>query len=217
MIKRELNFPIVYQNGRKIGYGGNQEWFPHLIKRKAGCGCTTGANLAVYYAANHEKMAGIYDGDTRYFDIKEYLSAMEEMFTYMRPGLFGFPYVKKFANQFIRFCKDHGISLEASFCNSYQNAEEAFCYVKQNIDDGQPIALLILFHRAYDLREDNWHWVTITGYTLDGDGLETAEIIMSNCGERETVKAVDLFEVHRINKIRMVSFHKISEYFTNNN
>lgn len=206
MIIRELDFPSVYHKENLVGYGGNQEWFSQDMQKKAGCGCTAGANLAAYYARRHPEMAGIYDGDCEKFDQSEYIRAMEEMYPYMKPGLIGYPYVKKFARQFIRFCKEHGIEAEAKFCHGFQSGDEGFQFVKESIDSGNPIALLILFHRAHALREDNWHWVTITGYAEVENDPDTAEVILSNCGERQTVKAQQLFEVHHRNTIRMVSF-----------
>ncbi len=206
MVKKELNFPTVYQNETVVGYGGNQEWFAQKMKRRAGCGCTSGANLAAYYASNHPEMAAIYDGECNQFDQAEYIRAMDDMYRYMKPGLIGYPYVKKFGRQFVKFCKDHGIKAEAHFCLKFRDSEEAFAYVKENIDADHPVALLILFHRAHALREDNWHWVTITGYIVDENNPHTSEIILSNCGERQIVKAYELFEVHRKNTIRMVSF-----------
>ena len=57
MITKELNFPTVYNKDTITGYGGNQEWFSEKIKRKAGCGCTSGANLAAYYASRQPEMS----------------------------------------------------------------------------------------------------------------------------------------------------------------
>jgi hypothetical protein len=206
MLIKELNFPMIYNKDEAVGYGGNQEWFSHDWKKKAGCGCTSGANLAAYYAFNHPDMAGIYDGDAGRFDQTEYVQAMEEMYRFMKPGLMGYPYAKKFGRQFVKFCKEHGIDAEAKFCHGFHSREEGYRFVKESIDGGNPVALLILFHRAHALREDNWHWVTVTGYIEDEDHPAEAEIILSNCGERQTVNAHQLFEVHRKNTIRMVSF-----------
>jgi hypothetical protein len=206
MIKKELNFPTVYHMDTVVGYGGNQEWFSRDMQRKAGCGCTSGTNLAAYYASNHPDMAGIYDGDSKMFSQAEYILAMEEMYTYMKPGLIGYPYVKKFGRQFVKFCREHGIDAEAKFCHGFHDMKEAFDFVKESIDGGNPVALLILFHRASALKEDNWHWVTITGYIEDEENIGNDQVILSNCGERQTVNAHQLFEVHRKNTIRMVSF-----------
>jgi hypothetical protein len=206
MSEKELNFPMVYQGDTMVGYGGNQEWFSHDWKKKAGCGCTSGTNLAAYYASSRLEMAGIYDGNLKRFDRAEYVQAMEEMYTYMRPGLMGYPYVKKFGRQFAKFCREHGFEAEARFCHGFHSREEAMGFVKESIDGGDPVALLILFHRAHALKEDNWHWVTITGYREEEGNSGVPEVILSNCGERQTVNAHQLFEIHRNNTIRMVSF-----------
>lgn len=205
MIEKELNFPVIYHKDETVGYGGNQEWFSHDWKKKAGCGCTSGTNLAAYYALNHPRMAAIYGGEKGSFDQAEYVRAMEEMYNYMKPGLMGYPYVKKFGRQFVKFCGEHGIEADAKFCHGFRSREEGYRFVQESIDSGNPVALLILFHRAHALREDNWHWVTITGY-IDAEHPEEAEIILSNCGERQIVNAHQLFEIHRKNTIRMVSF-----------
>ena len=88
-----------------------------------------------------------------------------------------------------------------------KSLEDSFQYVKSCIDAGNPIAVLILSHRAKQLRDDNWHWVTITGYIEDTDK-KVAQIIRSNYGKREIIRSDIMFEVHSRNKIRMVSFHK---------
>jgi hypothetical protein len=206
MSEKELGIPMVYQEERVVGYGGNQEWFSHDWKKKAGCGCTSGTNLAAYYAARYPAMAGAYDGSTGRFEQAEFILAMEKMYHYMKPGMIGYPYLKKFGRQFVKYCREHGIHAEAEFCYGFRKRSEAFDFVKRSIDGGDPVALLILFHRAHALREDNWHWVTITGYRENEGNSTENEVILSNCGERQTVNAHELFEVHRKNTIRMVSF-----------
>ncbi len=206
MKKRELKFPVVFLNGKEIGYGGNQEWFSDFMKRKAGCGCTSGANFAAYYASRYPQMESFYDGNTDQFHHHEYLLAMETLYRYMKPGLIGYPYTKKFGKQFVRYCKERGILAESVYCYGYKTKEEAFQFVKDSIDGGHPVGLLILFHRAPSLKEDNWHWVTITGYEENMDEPNDSNVLFSNCGERQIVKASILFEVHRKNTLRMVSF-----------
>ena len=208
---KELNFPVVYHEETMLGYGGNQEWFSETLKKRAGCGCTSGANLAAYYASNYSLMNTVYDGDSSRFSQVEFLLAMEEMYHYMTPGFMGYPYVRKFGSQFVKFCAEHGIKLEPVYCLKFDKTEIAVDYMKECIDGGHPIALLILFHRAESLKEDNWHWVTITGYIESGEGPENLEVILSNCGERQIVKADQLFEVHRRNTIRMVSFRIVPD------
>ena len=145
MIIKELKFPTVYDQGKAAGYGGDQEWFSLSRQRKAGCGCTSGANLAIYYASARPGMAGIYDGNCEKYEKKDYVRAMEKMYAYMTPGIIGFPYVKKFARQFIKFCKDYGIEAEAEFCNKFAKKEEAVCFIQEGIDRGDPVDAAAIF------------------------------------------------------------------------
>ena len=98
--------------------------------------------------------------------------------------------------------------MEANILTKYKSVNDAFQYVKNSIDTGNPIAVLILFHRAKQLREDNWHWITITGYIEDTDKKVT-QIIRSNYGKREIINSDVMFEVHSRNKIRMVNFERL--------
>jgi hypothetical protein len=205
---KELNFPSISLEDMSKGYGGNQEWFHQNWKRQAGCGSTSGANLAAYYASADTRMTDLYKGNYTNFSQKEYLQAMEEMFGYMKPGIFGYPYIHKFSKQFVKFCDERGVRMKATVLKKYHSAQEAFQFVKDNIDAGQPIALLVLFHRAKQLVDDNWHWMTITGYVEDSEQ-NIAQIIRSNYGRREIVNSNVLFEVNKRNVVRMVSFQSI--------
>ena len=46
-MRKELCCPQIIKDGRIIGYGGDQEWFPGDFQRLAGCGSVTGSNIAV--------------------------------------------------------------------------------------------------------------------------------------------------------------------------
>ncbi|MHB8130059.1 MAG: C39 family peptidase [Mobilitalea sp.] len=208
MIIKELNFPKITQNDKGVGYGGSQEWFIKNWQRQAGCGCTSGTNIAAYYASTAPNMTKLYQGDSKEYKKDEFVKVMEEMFTYMKPGILGYPYIYKFSKQFVKYCKEREVLMEANILTKYKSVDDAFEYVKSSIDAGNPIAVLILFHRAKQLREDNWHWVTITGYIVDTDNNET-QIIRSNYGKREIISSDVMFEVHSRNKIRMVNFERI--------
>ena len=54
-MRKELYCPQIIKDGRIIGYGGDQEWFPGDFQRLAGCGSVTGSNIAVIYAMNKDE------------------------------------------------------------------------------------------------------------------------------------------------------------------
>ena len=49
-MRKELHCPQIIKDGKTIGYGGDQEWFPGDFQRLAGCGSVTGSNIAAIYA-----------------------------------------------------------------------------------------------------------------------------------------------------------------------
>ena len=50
-------------------------------------------------------------------------------------------------------------------------------FVRRGIDAQNPLALLILRHRAPELKEDNWHWVTVSGYLDGADGIPASDVL----------------------------------------
>lgn len=203
MVTQELSFPIIWENGSQAGYGGNQEWFLRSFQRKAGCASVTGANLAAYYSSQFSVCASLYEGQTDCFSKEEFISGMEAVYRYMTPGPAGFPVAQRFANRFLRFAADRGVNFQAHTMFSRNSWEERLAFVKTSIAQKNPVALLILRHRAPEMKENTWHWVTITGWEQDANG---EKVIFSNYGVREQYNAQMLFENHPQNVIKMVRF-----------
>ncbi len=202
----EVEIPIIYRDGHRIGYGANQEWFPEHHQRYSGCASVCGANLAAYYSTLSESFRSIYPMQKSPFDYYEFINFMQEMFRYMLPGHMGYPYIGRFVQDFKRFMTSHGIELNAIGCGTLTSAEQGFKFIKKMIDKGLPVALLILQHRAPELSDDNWHWLTVTGYQED-DNFKS--VILSNLSKREVRSADMLFERHTNNIIRMISFEPV--------
>ena len=79
--------------------------------------------------------------------------------------------------------------------------EQALDFILPSLKEENPVAFLILRHPAYELREDNWHWVTITGFDEEKELL-----IWSNCGEREEIDWNMLFDTDKKYYVGMVKF-----------
>lgn len=202
-MKKELQCPVIYKNQKMVGYGGNQEWFLGEFQRKAGCGSVTGSNIAAIYAGMNEDMKGLYNPENNFYSYEEYLKLMETMYGYMKPGFMGYPLIGRFAKDFVKYAKDCGISLASRQMFLPKEKEKALHFICQGIDQNHPIAFLILRHPAKEFREDNWHWVTITGYNG-----EKKKIIWSNCGEREEIDWNMLFDSSKKYYVGMVRFEK---------
>ena len=90
------------------------------------------------------------------------------------------------------YAKDHGITLSSEQLFLPKSKEQALDFILPALKEDHPVAFLILRHPAYELREDNWHWVTITGFDE-----EEEKLIWSNCGECEEIDWNMLFDTDK--------------------
>lgn len=199
----ELPFPVIWENGVQTGYGGDQDWFTQLFQQRAGCASVTGANLAAYYAANIPGCAALYAGKTGRFSKEEYLAGMQTMYRYLTPGPMGYPFAQRFTQSFLRFAAERGVRFQAQTLFHGSSEQVRMTFLKEAIAAGDPVALLVLKHRAPEMQENNWHWVTVTGWAQSADG---EIVILSNCGVREEYPAAVLLENHCGNVLRMARF-----------
>lgn len=126
----------------------------------------TGSNIAAIYALSREDFKDLYpikDGQ-KAADYEQYLNLMQTMYRYMKPGFMGYPLIGRFAKDFKRYAKDHGITLSSEQLFLPKSKEQALDFILPALKEDHPVAFLILRHPAHELREDNWHWVTITGF-----------------------------------------------------
>ena len=123
----------------------------------------------------------------------------------MTPGQMGYPFLYKFARTFVDILGEEGIYLQPVYQKKSKDTKHALSFVLKHIDEGHPIGMLILYHRAPELKDDNWHWVCLSGYIETKDGYD---IIFSDCGERRIINADILFDTHCHNVYKMVSMKK---------
>ena len=200
----ELKMPLI-EDGARWAYGGDQDWCRTAWRRGCGCGPTTGANLCAYYASTRPSMRSLYRGSLAPFSKEEYIDEIEDIFRFITPSYMGFPYAGRFALKYRAYALYHGVKLTSCGCGAAESAQQMYDVVRRGIDSDNPLALLILRHRAPELAEDNWHWVTVSGYL---DGADGQQVILSNCGEREVRDASMLFERHPKNTVRLLYFRE---------
>ena len=202
-MRKELHCPQIIKDGKTIGYGGDQEWFPGDFQRLAGCGSVTGSNIAAIYALNREDFKDLYPikDSQKAADYEQYLNLMQTMYRYMKPGFMGYPLIGRFAKDFKRYAKDHGITLSSEQLFLPKSREQALDFILPALKEDHPVAFLILRHPAHELREDNWHWVTITGFDE-----EEEKLIWSNCGECEEIDWNMLFDTDKKYYVGIVKF-----------
>ena len=163
----------------------------------------TGSNIAAIYALSREDFKDLYPikDSQKAADYEQYLNLMQTMYRYMKPGFMGYPLIGRFAKDFKRYAKDHGITLSSEQLFLPQSREQALDFILPALKEDHPVAFLILRHPAYELREDNWHWVTITGFDE-----EEEKLIWSNCGEREEIDWNMLFDTDKRYYVGIVKF-----------
>lgn len=190
----ELQMPLIYIDEKQIGYGGDQDWFHDKWAQRAGCASILASNLYAYY--HHQET----------YQLNEFMEIMEEMFEIMKPGHMGYPYLYKFARSFVKRLQQDHIYLKPVYQKKSKNYKHALTYVLDSLNAGHPVGMLILYHRAPELEEDNWHWICISGYIPTNRG---HDIIFSDCGERRIVDSHILFDTHPHNVFKMVHMKEV--------
>ena len=200
MAIHELQMPVM-EDGSRMAYGGDQEWCTNPWHRRSGCGPTTGVNLSAWYAQTRPSMRALYRGNTQAYTREEYAANIENMFRFITPGFMGFPYAEKFISKYCLYAHACGVGLTGACCAKEADAAQMFDFVRRSIDEGHPVPMLVLHHRAPQMSDDQWHWVTVSGYAEGADG---RQIIASNCGDREVWSADMLFEKKPGNVVRIL-------------
>ena len=130
-MRKELCCPQIIKDGRIIGYGGDQEWFPGDFQRLAGCGSVTGSNIAALYAMNKDEFKSLYQPEEGQ-DAKEqeqYLKLMQTMYQYMKPEFMGYPLIGRFAKDFKRYAADRGIEFKSEQLFLPKSKEQALDFI----------------------------------------------------------------------------------------
>ena len=126
---------------------------------------------------------------------------MSELYLRMTPGVAGYPYALKFGKSFSIYAKDFGEELHPVYSGRVRSAEHGTSFVRSSIENDSPVAVLILFHKAKELDDDTWHWITLFGHSGD-------TLIASNYGKKVLYRASVLFGRSFRNLVRMVSFRR---------
>lgn len=145
-------------------YGGNQNWFLDFWMHIGGCGALTMCDLMIYMATHRARPECIplrADELTR----REYVRFGMQMKPYLRPRNTGIKDLETFiggAEDYLRAMKISGITLEGF--SGEQPHEAAEQVLKQQIDAGLPVPMLMLKHRDPEFSFFEWHWFLIVGY-----------------------------------------------------
>lgn len=158
-MKRELDHFYI-----GASYGGNQDWFPTFMMRIGGCGAETACDSSIYFAL-HRGLSSVAPENAAAMTKDDYVRFAYEMKPYLSPRMTGIDRLEIFISGYARYLRDKGETrLTMSPFSGGEPYEKALNAVKRQIDDGYPVAALILNHRDKRLEDYVWHWFLINGY-----------------------------------------------------
>lgn len=171
-------------------YGGNQDWFPTFMMRIGGCGAETACDSSIYLAA-FRGLAGIGPEPGEKLTKEEYVCFAYEMQPYLSPRMSGIDRLDIFTEGFGRFLRDRGETRlkmrELPGTEPWEKAREA---VRDQIDKGYPIPMLVLRHRKRKFRDYVWHWFLVNGYDESGGSFQVKAVTY---GEYEWLNLEELW------------------------
>jgi len=144
-------------------HGADQEWYPLSWQRRAGCGPTTASQLLLYNSRRHPEL-----GIMAVKDKEGMVALMEEVWTYITPGIMGVHVVSHFTKGLERYLADHDIDLAVTSLAIPKQREarpsfsEVEAFITSRLEAGQPVAFLNLGSGGIK-NLDPWHWVTVVG------------------------------------------------------
>lgn len=162
-------------------YGSYQKWlfsqgFKTRFWSNRSCGIAAAGNLAYYLTKHHGK--NLYSGD--YLDIKSFTLFLNRISKFIRPRIYGIPTLYHMRKGFTKFASARGQGIETKTISMRRSDEEVINYIKNGLRDNYPILMLTWNTQIKHLK---YHWVTITGYFKDENGVNY--IRTSNWGRLE--------------------------------
>ena len=169
-MKITLNNPsslhIVEPNGHTY-YGADQEWYPTLWQRRAGCGPTTATQLLLYF-----QNKGSIGTSTRVVDKESLVALMENVWRFVTPGIMGLHLISQFTEGVDNYLKSLSSSLVKQTLQIPRSEDKrppfsrVVDFLVTSLQADSPVAFLNL-SRGSLTNLDEWHWVTIVAVEQD--------------------------------------------------
>ena len=154
--------------------GCNQDWYPTLWQRRAGCGPTTASNLLI-----HHQRAGQIALPQELHVTADGLRLMEEVWHYVTPTAMGVHTPGIFEQGLRNFFSQKTLSVSTHSLRipSRRHLRPSFAetvgFIRTGLSQDSPVAFLNLANGTVR-KLDPWHWVTITA--LDEHNEKAVEI-----------------------------------------
>ena len=150
--------------------GADQEWFPDLWQRRAGCGPTAAAVIFAYLAKAYPRLAPLCPEDVSRREA--FTALMCRVWDYVTPISHGLNRPELMAEGMAAYARSRGVTLQPRLFSvpaartKRPPYAQAAAFVADSLARECPVAVLNL-HNGLERRLDWWHWVTITA--LDGE------------------------------------------------
>ena len=159
--------------------GGDQEWYPDLWQRRAGCGPTTAAALLAYLSQTRPALAPLRPlaGGTR----TGFAQYMQALWPYVTPGARGLDKPESLVLGCRSFALSRGCRLEGEILKIPRRREDrptpAACrdFLLRALDNDCPVAFLNYSNGSLP-NLDSWHWVPLIALT-EGEGVLLCTIL----------------------------------------
>ena len=154
-------------------YGGNQSWFLDFWMHIGGCGALTMCDLMIYmaiYRSMPECIPFQIDQLTR----RSYVRFGMQMKPFLKPRKTGIKDLKTFIDGAEDYLKDSSIKgIEMEEFPGTQSYEAVELVLKNQIDAGIPVPMLMLNHQRKEFNFFEWHWFLLIGYEDRKEGKQT--------------------------------------------
>ncbi len=169
--------------------GGDQEWYPDLWQRRAGCGPTTAAALLAYLSQTRPALAPLRPlaGGTR----TGFAQYMQALWPYVTPGARGLDKPESLVLGCRSFALSRGCRLDGEILKIPRRREDrptpAACrdFLLRALDSDCPVAFLNYSNGSLP-NLDSWHWVPLIALT------EGEEVLLCTVLDEGEEKVIDL-------------------------
>lgn len=158
--------PFVRVDGRY--YGGNQEWSPNWLTRLGGCSTVTACEISICMA-RHGVGEALYPYDPYHVTMSQFLDFLQNVFTFVRPGVCGLTSLEQYAQEFDAYATTRNVRLAAECLHGEEPVADAQHFVQSGLQHGIPLACLVLNHKDRSFKDVEWHWFCVTGWEREAD------------------------------------------------
>ena len=170
LIKNSIHNPeylYIHDKGGTFAYGLDQEWYPMLWQRRAGCGPTTASTMMLYYQQRQ---------NPRQVEKEEAILLMQQLWSLVTPGILGVHLLSQFTKGVGVFLPKLPYAMREQTLKIPKAKEKRPSLAKvvdflvASFEADSPVAFLNLSKGALS-NLDEWHWVTLVAVEQEGEGV----------------------------------------------